>query len=104
MKKYLIIGAISFTLMATTVYALTENKQNNENSNKQTYNESCTYHNEDCPYYDKNYQYHNEDCPYHDCPYYNNNNCTDCEKTTNSYYYRHKANGGYGHHSRNMHN
>lgn len=90
MKKYLIIGAISFTLMATTVYALSENKQNNEN-NQQTYNENCPYHNEDCPYHDEN------------CPYYNSNNCTNCEKTTNSSYYRHKENGGYGHHSRNVH-
>lgn len=82
MKKYLIIGAISLTLMATTVYAISEPKKE---INKE---ENHTYYRENCPY-------NNDD----DCPYKNSNNCPNCENNTSNYYHNHRSNNNYGHHS-----
>lgn len=102
MKKYLIIGVLSLTLMATTVYALSDNTQDNNTTEQTRYNENCPYHNEDCPY-------NNEECPYYNssnhqnCPYYEEDgNCTNCVNNTNNHHNNRKNN--YRHHNEYHHN
>ena len=95
MKKYFILGVISFSLLATTVYAFNGNGRNN--SINQT-----TMHHQNCPYYTNN-----ETCPYHDyttgqqtCPYHtDNSNCPNCAANTSNNTYRYGTGGHHGRHN-----
>ncbi len=84
MNKYLIVGIISLSLLATTVYALNDNNHNasiNEPTTSTTYNQNCPYHNDD------------NECPYH-------NGTTDtynCPNSENVNYSHHHTNCGNGH-------
>lgn len=43
MKKYLIVGLVAFSLMATTAYALSDNNKNNLANEPANYNQNCPY-------------------------------------------------------------
>lgn len=95
MKKYFILGVVSFSLLATTVYAFHGNGRNNPINQTTMYHQNCPYHtnNEICPYYNDTAVHQN--CPYHtessSCPNCNgnaNNNASQYS-TSESHHGRH---------------
>ena len=63
MKKYLVLGIISFSLMATTAYALNENGRHSIHHETEEYHQNCPYQDGtgNCPYHD--YETNHQDCP-----------------------------------------
>ncbi len=63
MKKYLVLGIISFSLMATTAYALNENGRHSIHHETEEYHQNCPYQagTGNCPYHD--YETNHQDCP-----------------------------------------
>lgn len=86
MKKYLIVGLVTFSLMATTAYALSDNNKNNLANEPANYNQNCPYHDnyEECPYYDKTTNTPN-------CPYRENGTC---QNNNNNHVNGHNRHGG----------
>ncbi len=108
MKKYLIVGVATFSLLITTVYAFNDNRNHNRFFYESTmYNQNCPYHsgNEECPYHSDS-----EHCPYydettdtHNCSNSKNVNCQHKNiDNGNSYgrYDGHSRHGGHSHHNR----
>ena len=85
MNKYLIMGIVTFSLMATTAYALNDTSSNNDFVNEpMIYNQNCPYHDgsEECPYYD-------ETTGSHACPNSENRNYRHNHGGNRSSYARH---------------
>ncbi len=71
MNKYIIIGIGAFALMTTTVYALTNDNNDDAINNGATIRENCPYHNEECPYYEEK---NDNNCPNNkSCQHHRNN-------------------------------
>ncbi len=89
MKKYLIIGTIAISLMATTVYALNTSNDKKTLVSETTPNyHNCPYNNytkENCPYYDETTDTHN-------CPNRENHNCQNRYNNNKHGYGRHNNN------------
>lgn len=93
MKKYLAFGIISFSFLATTVYALNENGRNAIHHETETYHQNCPYQDEtgSCPYHDHVTDY--QDCPNYESRQQHTYHHT--TKNTNNY----NGHGRHGHHN-----